>query len=86
VVRLSIKGTRVLAVGGLLVGFLGQWWHVVAEGRYKFYAVMVGIEIMKFGDVAEMGVVGYGGVAVARTEALASALAGTGFRCCTRAL
>jgi hypothetical protein len=87
VVRLGIAGAGVLVVGDLPMGFLGQWWCVAAEGEDEFCAVaVVGIEVVEFENVVKMGVVGYGGGAVAGTEDFASTPTSEGFQCCTRAL
>jgi hypothetical protein len=79
----------VLATGDLPMVFLCQWWRIVVEAEDAFHVMAVaGIEVVGFGNVAEMGVVGYScfGDAVAGTMALVSALIGEGCRCCTEAL
>jgi hypothetical protein len=37
-------------------GFLGRWWCVVAEAKEFHMLVVVGIELVGFGNVAEVGV------------------------------
>jgi hypothetical protein len=53
VVWLGIVEARVPSIGGLLVGFLGQWWHIVAEvvGGIHRFAVGGGMERVGFGYV-----------------------------------
>jgi hypothetical protein len=56
VVQIGISETRVLAVVDLLMGFLGQWWRNVVEVEDEFHTlVVVGIEGVGFGNVAEVG-------------------------------
>jgi hypothetical protein len=88
-VRLNIAKARVLAVGGLPIGFLVLWCHIVAAVVGGFHRLVAGsIEGMRFGYVTEVGEVDRGcfAGAVARTEALASVLVGEGSRWCTEAL
>jgi hypothetical protein len=56
-VRLGIVEARVLAIDDLLMGFLGRWWHIVveADGEVRML-VVVGIEGVGFGNMAEVGV------------------------------
>jgi hypothetical protein len=54
--HLNIAGARVVVVNDLRVGFLGQWWHVVAEAEEFPMLVVVGIELVGFGNVAGWGV------------------------------
>jgi hypothetical protein len=83
--QLDSAKAKVLVVGGLLIGFLGRWWHIVAELEDELHILAaVAIEVVVFGYVAEVGwVVGvvFDG-AVARMEALASAPIGKGSRWC----
>jgi hypothetical protein len=57
VVRRGIVAARVLGIGNLPMIFLDQWWHIAAVGEDEFHVVMVvGIEVVEFGNVAEVGV------------------------------
>jgi hypothetical protein len=79
VVRLGIVEARVLAAGGLPMGFLDLWCHIVAEVVDGFHRLVVGdIEDMGFGYAVEAGEVDWGcfGGAGARMKALAFALVG----------
>jgi hypothetical protein len=53
--HLNIAGARVVVVNDLRVVFLGQWWHVVAEAEEFPMLVVVGIELVGFGNVAGVG-------------------------------
>jgi hypothetical protein len=56
VVRLSIAEARMLAIGDLPMGFLGWWLRIVAKVVDEFHMmVVVGIEGVGFGNVAEVG-------------------------------
>jgi hypothetical protein len=59
----------VLAVGGLPMGFLGQWCRTVAEVVGEVHTSMVGIGGVVFGYVAEVGDVVAFGDAIAAMEA-----------------
>jgi hypothetical protein len=89
VVQLGIAGAMVLVAGGLSMGFLGQWCHIVVESIGEFHIVIVeGIGGVVFGYVAEVGEVDWGcfGGATARMEALASVPVGEGSQWCTGAM
>jgi hypothetical protein len=86
VVRLGIAEARVPIAGGLPMGFLGRWCHIVVEVVGAVHTLVEGIEGVVSGYVAEVGEVGwccFGGAA-AQTEASTSAPTGKGSRWCTR--
>jgi hypothetical protein len=59
VVQLGIAEARVLIVGDLPMGFLGRWCRIVAQAVDGFHTLLaVGIEVVVFGYVAEVEVVG----------------------------
>jgi hypothetical protein len=85
-VRLGIAEAKVLAVGGLLMGFFDLWYHIEVEVVGGFRRLVVGgIEGMRFVYVAKVGEAGWGCFcgAAARTEALAYVPVGKGSRWCT---
>jgi hypothetical protein len=54
--QLDSAKAKVLVVGGLLIGFLGRWWHIVAELEDELHTLAaVAIEVVVFGYVAEVG-------------------------------
>jgi hypothetical protein len=56
VVRLGIVEARLLAVDDLPICFLGQWWRILVEAEDEFHMLMaVGIKLVGFGNVAEVG-------------------------------
>jgi hypothetical protein len=86
VVQLGIAGAMVLVAGGLSMGFLGQWCHIVVESIGEFHIVIVeGIGGVVFGYAAEVGEVDWGcfDSAAARTEVVASVPVGEGSQWCT---
>jgi hypothetical protein len=88
VVRLDSLEARVLVAGGLPIGFLGLWCHIVAEAVGGCHKLVVGgIGDARFGYVVEVGVDWrYFGGAATQTEVVASVPIDGGSRLCTGAL
>jgi hypothetical protein len=60
VVRLDIAGASVVAVGGMLMGFLDWWWRIEAVAMDEFCTLAdVGIEGVVFEYAVEVGVGGW---------------------------
>jgi hypothetical protein len=86
-VRLCIAEARVLIACDLPMGFLGRWCCIMAEAVDGFHTlVVVGIEGVIFGCMAEVMGYGFFGDVAAQMEALASAPIGEGSQWCTRVL
>jgi hypothetical protein len=50
--RIGIVEARVLAIGDLAMVFLGQLWHTVAKAEDEFHRLVVGNEVVEFGNAA----------------------------------